>query len=251
MIDLEQAKKEFINYTNQYDTNNPKIKMKICHSFRVMEISKKLAEKLNLINEQIEIATLIGLLHDIGRFNQYKKCSTFKDHESFDHGDEGVKILEENNYIRKYIQIDNYDKTIKKAIKNHNKFLPKIDGEDEVFCKIIRDADKLDILYEAKVIFWKQKDEIIKQEDISEEVLKQFKNKELIKNEVKKSNVDSIVGFISYLFDINFKETLEEIKKENYVNDILDRFEYKESVQKQINEIKKEANEYICHLASL
>lgn len=245
MVDFEQAKKEFINYTSQYDTSNSNIQRKIGHSFRVMQISKKLAQKLNLTSEQVEIATLIGLLHDIGRFTQYTKCSTFKDHQSFDHGDEGVKILEENSYIRKYIKEDNYDETIKKAIKNHNKYQLEVNGEDAVFCKLIKDADKLDIFYEAKEMFWKQKNEVIKKEDISQEVVNQIENKELIKNEVKTSNVDHIIGIISFLYDIHFKATLEEIKKENYINAILDRFEYKESVQQQINEIKEQADKYI------
>ncbi len=245
MIDLEQAKKEFINYTSQYDTSDPKIRMKICHSFRVMQISKNLAQKLNFTDEQIDVATIIGLLHDIGRFTQYTKCSTFKDHQSFDHGDEGVKVLEKNNYIRKYIENDNYDETIKKAIKNHNKYQLEVNEEDAVFCKLIKDADKLDIFYEAKEMFWKQKHEIIKREDISQEVVNQIENKELIKNEVKTSNVDHIIGVISFLYDIHFKATLEEIKKENYINDILDRFEYKESVRQQINKIKEQADKYI------
>ena len=35
-----------------------------------MEISKKIAESLKLTQEEIELATLIGLLHDIARFEK-------------------------------------------------------------------------------------------------------------------------------------------------------------------------------------
>ena len=37
--------------------------------------------------KEIELAGLIGLLHDIARFEQFTKYQTFNDRLSFDHGD--------------------------------------------------------------------------------------------------------------------------------------------------------------------
>ena len=79
MIDLEKAKNEFIKYTNNYDLTNSHITRKIYHSLRVMEVSKKIAEDLKLTQEQIDLATLIGLLHDIARFEQRKRYGTYYD----------------------------------------------------------------------------------------------------------------------------------------------------------------------------
>ena len=90
--------------------------MKQEHSIRVMEISKQIAQGLNLNEEQVKVATLIGLLHDVARFEQFTKYRTFNDNESIDHGDYGVAILEKD--IRKYIKTDKYDPIIKKAVKN-------------------------------------------------------------------------------------------------------------------------------------
>ena len=64
----------------------------------------------------------MGLLHDIARFEQYTRFQTFSDLKSIDHGDYGVEILKQNNYIRKFIDTDEYDNIIFKAIKNHNIF---------------------------------------------------------------------------------------------------------------------------------
>ena len=119
-MNLEKSIEEFIKYTEEYDLNNENIERKQKHSIRVMKISKKIAEKLNLTQEEIDIATLIGLLHDIARFEQYTKYHTFKDIDSIDHGDLGVEIL--NRDIRKYIETDKYDEIIKLAVKNHNKY---------------------------------------------------------------------------------------------------------------------------------
>ena len=99
-IRLNKAKKEFIKYTEQYNLENENIKRKQLHSIRVMELSKEIATKLEMSQEDIDIATLIGLLHDIARFEQYTQFQTFRDLESFDHGDYAIKILEKD--IRKY-----------------------------------------------------------------------------------------------------------------------------------------------------
>ena len=47
MIDLQYAKKAFENYLNDYDQKNEKIKLKIVHTYGVMECSKKITEDIN------------------------------------------------------------------------------------------------------------------------------------------------------------------------------------------------------------
>ena len=248
MIDTEKAKKEFLEYTNNFDTTNPHIKGKIYHSIRVSEISRKIAEKLKLNEEEIKLAELIGILHDICRFEQYTKYKTFKDLKSIDHGMLGVKILKENNYIRKYIKDPKYDKIIEKAINNHNKFQIEkgLSEKEELFTKIIRDADKLDIFYEAEEIFWKNEKEEIESSKISEKVYNEFMSKRIIENSLKQNNLDKFIGIISFIYDINFKESLEIIKEQNYIKKIIERFDFKnQQTKEQIKEIEKISEEYL------
>ena len=247
-INLEKAKEEFLKYTSKYDLMNKRQKGKQEHSLRVMEVSKKIAEKLNLSQEKVQLATLIGLLHDIARFEQYKQYNTFKDSQSFDHGDYALNILEKD--IRKYIQIDKYDNIIKKAIKNHNKYKIE-DGlteEELLFAQIIRDADKLDIFYESAYIFWKGEEKKVEESFMSPDTLDKFKELKQIKKQPGKSilPIDEIVLLIAFIFDINFKESFEIIKKEDYINIILNRYDIKDNFsRKSLNEIRKIANEYV------
>ena len=74
---------------------------------------------------------------------------------------------------------DKYDELIKIAVKNHNKYKIE-DGltqEQELFAKIIRDADKIDIFYEGVTMFWNGKEELVEGSLISPEVFKQIENK--------------------------------------------------------------------------
>ena len=96
------------------------------------------AENMNLSEEQVKLATLIGLLHDIARFEQMKRYGTYKDKISIDHGDFAIEILEKDNFIRKFIETDKYDNIIKIAIKNHNKYkIENLEGEELLQSKII------------------------------------------------------------------------------------------------------------------
>lgn len=250
MIDIEKAKSEFINYTNNYDSTNPHIARKIGHTFRVMEFSKKIAESLKLSKEDIELATLIGLLHDLARFEQRRLYDTFSDSKSVDHGDLAVTILEENEYIRKYVEDNQYDEIIKLAVKNHNKFKIQ-DGLDErtlLHAKIVRDADKLDIMYEGVHMFYNTPEEIKQIENlpIADEYYEQFIQRKQIFRKKEPTVLDGMICLISFIFDLNFEYSKEKVIKEDYINKILNRFNFKnEKTNLQIEEIRNIVCEYL------
>lgn len=243
MININKAKKEFILYTKDIKG----IEMKLEHSLRVMEISKKIAEGLELQEEQIEIATLIGLLHDIGKINQYENYKSNGYFKKFEHGDYGAYILDSD--IRKYIETDKYDNIIKKSVKNHSKFQIEegLTEEEILFSKIIRDADKIDIFYECICIFWNGIEDRIENETIPDNVLDQFRKHVVIKRrDDSYQEIESIIRILSFIFDINFKTSFEILKKEDYINKIINRFNFNdENTQEKMEEIKKIANKYI------
>lgn len=144
---MENEVKLFKEFVSRYDHSNLDILLKHKHSLRVMNVCKRIAKDLGLNDEEVKLASLIGLLHDLGRFDQIVEYPIYYDHLSFDHGALAVEILKDNDYLRSYINTNKYDDIIYKAIYNHNK--PYIeDGLDEkelLFTKILRDADKIDI----------------------------------------------------------------------------------------------------------
>ena len=73
MIDREKALKTFNIYVSKYNTEDEKIKLNIEHIQRVAKNENDIAENLNLSKEDIDLAWLIGLLHDIGRFEQVSR----------------------------------------------------------------------------------------------------------------------------------------------------------------------------------
>ncbi len=144
-MDFELAKKVFQEYLKRYNVKDGSIALKIKHTYEVVKKSEYIANGLRLDKEKIELAKIIALLHDIGRFEQIKEFGEFND-KKIEHAEFGVKVLFNNGLIRNFINEDKYDSIIYKAIYNHNKYkIEKNLNEKELLhCRIIRDADKLD-----------------------------------------------------------------------------------------------------------
>lgn len=194
---MEEAIKKFNEYVNSYDLNDPKILDKKEHSIRVMYKAKNIAESLKLSESEVYIATLAGLLHDIGRFNQVKIYGTFNDYKSFDHGDEGFRVLK--SIIDKFTNDKKIQNIVLLATKYHNKYeIGDVDKETKMFCKIVRDADKLDIM-ETQTNEVRSESIILK-----DELLESIYEKSLCKDNYCQTDEDAILRMISWIFDLNF-----------------------------------------------
>ena len=241
MINIIIAQEEFKKYLKDYDLNDGNIKLKIKHTYEVMDRSEYLASKLGLDEENIKVAKLIALLHDIGRFEQVKQTSDFIDGQEFDHADYGAKILFQDNLIEQFVEDRKYDNIIKKAICNHNKYRIEdgLNKQELLHCKIIRDADKLDNFRVKEVenlenIFPSAYNpDTINYEEISDKVYNDFMKHKCIKIEDRKTQIDYWICYIAFMFDLNFKQSLQYIKNKNYIDILIDRIEYKNKDTKE------------------
>ena len=207
---------EFYNYVSNYDMSLDGIKRKYEHSIRVMNLSIKYARLLNYSEDDIELAGIIGLLHDIGRFEQYSKYKSFNDYDTIDHADYGVKILFEDKLIEKYTKRkDDYD-LIKFAIRNHNKLdIEKISNNRYLkFAKLIRDVDKLDIVYLTGYLGEYRC--VANGDYISDKIKKCFVIKKSINRKDILNNNDNLAVSFAFVFDINNDIILKEFRQNIY-----------------------------------
>ena len=76
IIDRERVKNTFAEYTSGYNTTDPKIKLKIDHTYRVAELCELIARDLKLDEYETDVAWLTGMLHDVGRFEHIYNVTT-------------------------------------------------------------------------------------------------------------------------------------------------------------------------------
>ena len=205
---------------------------------------------MGLNQEDIELAELIGLLHDIGRFEQVRLYHTFVDRDSINHGEYGAKILFEEGLIRKFIKEDKFDEIIKLAIINHNRaeIQEGISEREKLHCKIIRDADKTDIfkilVTGDKKAVWEKAD--LSDDKISDEIYREFIEEKKIDYKERRTSADILVSHFCYIYDLNFAITRKIIKENNYIDQLYKRFKFNdEETMKRFNNIYKISKEYI------
>lgn len=250
LIDINLAKKSFSEYVKKYDYTDKQVKLKISHIERVSQMAKILANELSLNEEDTNLAELIGLLHDIGRFEQIKNFHTFIDSKSINHAEYGVKVLFEDGLIRKFIESNEYDSLISKAILNHNrlKIEEGLTDRELLHAKIIRDADKLDIFYnltfEDKSAVWGKDD--ISDEIISDEIYREYVEDRAIDYSHMNTGADLLVANFAYVYNLYFNQSLIILKDKNYIEEIYKRFDFKDKTTKERYEnVYKQVINYI------
>ncbi len=257
-IDRERVRKTFADYTDNYNSSDEKIKLKINHTYRVAGLCDRIADSIGLVGEDRDIAWLIGMLHDVGRFEQIRRYHTFNDAKSIDHAKLGADLLFCEGLMEQYVpglleqpELKSERELIELAIRQHNVYrLPEDLSEREaVFCKLIRDADKIDIF---KVNIDTPMEEIydvtteeIKTSVITDEVLAAFDEEHCILKSIRKSAVDNLVGHISLAYELEFPVSKLITVEQGYIEKMMNFQSDNEKTNQQMEHIRQHMNEFL------
>ncbi len=229
-MDRAKAAKIFDTYVSNYDRDNPKIFLKALHSYKVAEISARIAQSLDR-DQLVDFAWLLGLLHDIGRFEQVRTYNTFIDSQSVDHAELGADILFRDGLISSFpteTLPEGWQKTAETAIRQHNKLaLPKgLDGYTKTLSNILRDADKVDIFRVLVEIPYAERNGGRApigsgESDLSPEVMKCVKQHRCVPSNVRKTVFDSRVSHCCLAFELVYEESRKIAKEQGYLKKLL------------------------------
>nr|WP_318686449.1 HD domain-containing protein [uncultured Acetatifactor sp.] len=256
IIDKERAQQAFRGYVSHYDLKKDMIRLKAEHTGRVSLLCQEIARSLELPEEDVDLAWLIGLLHDVGRFEQQKRYGTFNDAVSIDHAKYGARLLfgkvyegqeggeeepkeclkmqepltlaaseeEHSVNIRDFLKDDSQDRLIWTAVFYHSSYRIPVDLDERtaMFCNIIRDADKIDILrvnmeFPLEQIYNVSTKELYNCQ-VSEEVMECFFEEHAVLRSLRKTVADHIVGHISLVFELVYPLSREIVKKQGYLD---------------------------------
>lgn len=158
------------------------------------------------------------------------------------------QIIKNNEYHKKDTGL------LELAIRQHNKYRVKEDltERQRMFCDILRDADKVDIFkVNADIpmeIIYDVTTEELKSGVISKEVLESFYKRETVLKSVRKSAVDHIVGHISLLFELVYKESYRQAKEQGYVYKLLDFKSDVPEVNAEFDDMRKYVDEFLMEI---
>ena len=175
-VDRDRARAAFEAYVEPYDIANPRIALKVAHTYRVAAIAERIAAAEGWPAADVDLAWLCGLLHDIGRFEQLRLWDTFRDAGSASHAALGEAVLAGSDpagvpanapaladpaparhpscplpgsgALRSFVDASPDDVLILASVAQHSAFRVEagLDARTVAFCDLARDADKVDIL---------------------------------------------------------------------------------------------------------
>ena len=246
-IDRRKVREQFASYTRNYDPEDPKIALKIVHTYRVAENCEEIARSIGLSDEDVEFAWLSGMLHDIGRFEQVKRYNTFIDSESVDHAEFGADLLfGDERLILNYCDARSCDEMMETVIRQHNKY--RIDetvaGKTLTFCNILRDSDKVDILRvnvetPMEEIYNVSEDELLSS-GVSEKVMEQVREHHAVNRDVMESPAEHLIGHIALAFELVYPKSWEIAKEQGYIYKMFDFPSRNESTLKALKDTREE-----------
>lgn len=295
-INREHIKNTFREYTDRYDRTDPKIKLKIDHTYRVADLCERIAKSLDLAQEDIELAWLSGMLHDIGRFEQLRRYHTFSDAQSIDHAKFAVELLYEDGLIADYVPeisttksvantgtmgdgIDSANKegaeeqvseecgssgglskdmplsdvlqTLRIAIGEHSAYRIQegLDERTQMFCHILRDADKVDIFRvicdtPMEEVYGFQTEDILRS-GITPEVRQAFLEHHAVLRSLKKQPADYIVAHGSLAFELVYPESLRIAKEQGYLAQMMSFRSENPETMEEFEHLRKDLRDYL------
>ena len=263
-IDRSKVRQAFEEYTSHYDPEDYKIVLKIRHTYRVADLSDRIAESLGLTGPDRDLAWLIGMLHDIGRFEQVRRYHTFIDANSVNHAHLSADLLFKEDLIDAFVAVNNTAEAgpgdqpaealplIEKAVRLHSILdLPDtLTDRERLFCQIIRDADKVDILWIMYVtpiedIYRVTREELL-DSPISPAVYEDIMAGRTVDRKGVCTAMDRRLSHLAFVNGLVYPESRKLVKEQGTLNSLLDMDSRHEETKKQIDNIRRKLFEAVC-----
>ncbi len=255
-MDYERARASFEAYLDGFDRSDPKVKLKIVHTYGVVSWATRVARRMGLSREDTDLARLIALLHDIGRFEPVKRFDSFEP-ATMDHASYGVELLQadEKRLLRSFIEEEDFDEIILSSIATHSLYeLPPL-SEERIWLhsRLIRDADKLDNcrvkLVDSLDILLGMETDQVGLLPISERVWEYCLEERAVYSPVRQNRMDYWVSYIAYFFDINFPASAACILEEDFVRRVMERIPYgNPDTARRMQELREMVEAYLRRL---
>ncbi|WP_300668181.1 HD domain-containing protein [Desulfoluna sp.] len=227
---MDHLKQWFDEYTASFLTgvedNDRNIRLKQEHTHRVCQESLFLADALNLDAKQRDLSEIAALLHDIGRFEQYRRFQTFADDRSVDHARLGHATLKKKGCLDRIAPADK--DLIERVVLYHNRaFLPEEESEECLFhTRLLRDADKLDIWYVVTSYYAEMATKrnptielgLPDTPGISDKIHASLMNRTVVLKEHMQNLNDFKLLQIGWVFDLNFVPALRRLETRGYLD---------------------------------
>ena len=251
-VNRKHITETFDTYTSNYNLEDSKIRLKYDHTYRVADFCEQIARVQGLCEADIDLAWVLGMFHDIGRFEQVRRYGTFQDKDSVNHAALSADLLFCDGYAKLFLNAGEEEmKLMDTAVRFHNIYIlpEKLTERELLFCNILRDADKIDILRvnceTPREEIYNLSTEVFENSDMTDEVYEGLMNLQPENRKYSRPGIDYIMGHIGFVFDLAFDESKSIIKKQGYLDELMDFQSKNTETQMRIETVRDTVRKYL------
>ena len=244
----EELEEWFARHVERYKREDPNgwMRRKERHTHAVVRNAQRLCAVLGWGRQETAIARTVALLHDVGRFEQMRRYGTFRDDLSEDHAELGLKTIEKEGLLE---GMGTRERTlITTAIYWHNKpehALPRsLDEASWRQVKLIRDADKIDII---KVVHETEQEEnkealstasgVDDEERLSDHVRELVMRGEDIKKQELHTSLDNKAFMLNWIHQFYYDQSVKVLSEQGHYEEML------QTIPEEYAEVKRRLRE--------
>lgn len=241
MLGYHEINKIFWDFVHDFDANDVGILRKIVHTFSVAKNCYESACRYNFNEEDRLFCYLMGMFHDLGRFEQWTKYKTFEDCRTENHGVIGRRVLESRFTPESLELTPERFKLLGDTIQYHIMQYPGSDENTWTYLNIIHSSDAYDNIINTSIGGFKLSDYA---DGYTEEIFDKFMKGEKVYMYPSDTKLDRLFKSIGNAFCVSVDIMRSDIIEKNYfdviynqyVNDLNDAD--KEVFTKAINNLK-------------
>ena len=248
-MNIQKYNMVFQNLTQKYDLTESNMFKKYLHAFLVADNCFSLASSLYFNEEERDFAYLCGLVHDIGRMEQWDRYASFSDSKTKHHSILGSTLLE-TGWAEKFGLNKSQQKLLCQIVLYHASPYKGNDKNIKKYLQVLRNSDNYANLQNTSngmEKLWSDKN------GVSEEVLYKFQNRINLHGTPIVTKLDRILQFLSRAYCIEFPLFQKDLLARKYLNSIYDVYskqlttEDKKILYEECWRLKRElANEMTC-----
>jgi len=217
-MDIALLNQNYYELSKTYDLDDPNILRKFIHGLTTADGCFSIANSLNLSKDEREFIYACGLLHDIGRMEQWKTYKSFSDSITRPHETLGVEILK-GEWIKKFFETIEKQELALKLIQHHTSIYYGQGKDLKRFLSILRNADNYaNLQYTASGLqrLWVTKD------GVTPDVLQKFQKRKNLHGVPIYTKLDRILQFLSRTYAIDYPMLKKDLLGRKYINAIYD-----------------------------
>lgn len=245
-INREHIKKTFQEYTDRYDSTNPKIKLKIDHTYRVANLCEQIAQSIDHARFAVELLYDEGLITDyVPEISTTELVADARTWRSMGGVNESHTSQSED------MPLSDISQTLRIAIGEHSAYRIQkgLDERTRMFCQILRDADKVDIFRvicdtPMEEVYGFQTKDILRSA-ITPEVMQAFYEHHAVLRKLKKCPADYIVAHGSLTFELVYPESLRIAKEQGYLKQMMSFQSENPDTAEIFEDLRKDLNDYL------